>query len=108
MNPYYLDNKPKNIGKRKNCKNSYERFYGSVYNLDQEEGVFDYSGNALMHQKPAYRNWRQVGSYWECPYCEFGMSEITGTIEGDYKEFTFCPNCAKQVKDFPRPERKSR
>ena len=104
MTPYYLENKQKEVRRRKRYKNSYERFYDSVYDLDEEDGVFDYSGDAIMHQKPIYRQWRRVGHYWECPYCEFGMSEITGTIDGDYKEFCFCPNCGKQVKDNSKTE----
>ncbi len=41
--------------------------------------------------------WIKVGNYWECPYCEFGVSEITGTIEGEYEKYTYCPHCGEKV-----------
>lgn len=37
--------------------------------------------------------WIQVGGHWECPRCEFGVEKITGTIDGVYARYRFCPNC---------------
>ena len=50
--------------------------------------------------------WQKVGTYWECPVCETGVSSITGTQEGDYVVFRLCPICGVHLSN-DRSERKT-